>query len=197
MNGTRYRFEADVPCIDVKVQRIEQLFDNRDPAPFRERDLDPDVAEYLLGACADLSSQPDLAIVFWLEQPAPSVELEHAFQAHFEDAIARLHRRRRRERRTGTVMLLLGIVLLVVLVSLGRLLGASVPGSVGAVLEEGLVIASWVVLWRPVEILIYGWIPLRHERQLIERLLAAKLSVRTGKPPGEATATPSKPAVTA
>jgi hypothetical protein len=33
----------------------------------------------------------------------------------------------------------------------------------------------------PVELLIYGWIPLRQERRLIERLLA--LAVRSGKPP--------------
>jgi hypothetical protein len=46
-----------------------------------------------------------------------------------------------------------------------------------------LVISSWVVLWRPVEIMIFGWIPLRQERRLVERLLAAKLSVRSGKPP--------------
>jgi hypothetical protein len=165
------------------VQRIEQLFDNRDPAPFRERDLDPEVAEYLLGAGADLSSRPSLSIVFWLEQSAPSTEIEHAFKAHFGDVIAQLRRRRRRERRSGMVMLVLALALVLALFTLAQLIGAAVPGSLGAGLKEGLVISSWVVLWRPVEILIYGWIPLRQERRLVERLLAATLSVRSGKPP--------------
>jgi hypothetical protein len=183
IEATRYRIEAGVPCIDVKAQRIEQLFDNRDPAPFRERDLDPDVAEYVLGAGADLSSRPSFSIVFWLEHAAASPELEHAFRAHFADAIGRLRRRRRRERRTGAAMLVPGIGLVLVLFALAQVIGASVPGSLGAGLKEGLVISSWVVLWRPVEILVYGWIPLRQERRLIERLLAAELSVRSGKPP--------------
>jgi hypothetical protein len=183
MEATRYRNEADVPCIDIKVQRNEQLFDNRDPAPFRERDLDPDLVEYVLGAAADLSSRPSFSIVIWLEQPAPSAELEHAFKAHFEDVIARIRRRRRRNRRSGAVMLVLGIALVVLLFTLAQLIGASVPGSLGAGLKEGLVISSWVVLWRPVEILIYGWIPVRQERRLLQRILAAPLSIRSGKPP--------------
>lgn len=183
MEKSRYRLEAGLPCIDVKVQRIEQLFDHRDPAPFRERDLDADVADYVLGAGADLASHPAFSIVFWLQQPASTTEVEQAFKAHFEDATDRLRRRRRRERRNGLVMLALGIVLVLVLFTLAQLVGVAVPGSVGAGLREGLVIASWVVLWRPVEILIFGWIPLRQERRSIERLLAAKLSVRTGRPP--------------
>jgi hypothetical protein len=90
------------------------------------------VAEYVLGAGADLSSRPSFSIVFWLEQPAPSAELEHAFKAHFEDVIARLRRRRRRERRNGAVMLVLGIALVLVLFTLAQLIGASVRGSLGA-----------------------------------------------------------------
>lgn len=182
MEPTRYRTEGGVPCIDVRVQRIEQLFDNRDPAPFRERDLDPEVAQYVLDAGADLASRTSFSIVFWLEQPAPNNEIEHAFKAHFEDVITRLRRRRRRERRSGAVMLPLGIAIVLVLFTLAQLIGAAVPGTIGAGLKEGLVISSWVVLWRPVEILIYGWIPLRQERRLVERLLAAKLAVRIGKP---------------
>jgi hypothetical protein len=180
---TRYRIEAGTPCIDVNVQRIEQLFDNRDPAPFRERDLDPEVADYLLGAGADIASRQPFQVVFWLEQPAATTELEHAFRAHFEDVIARLRRRRRSERRSGAVMLVLGIALVLLLFTLAQLLGASLQGSLGAGLREGLVISSWVVLWRPFELLIYGWIPVRQERRVVERLLAAKLMVRNGQPP--------------
>lgn len=179
----RYRTEGDVPCIDINVQRLEQLFDNRDPAPFRERDLDPDVAEYVLGAAADLAPHPSFTIVFWLEQAAPSVELEHAFRAHFAAELARQDRRRRRQRRSGAVMLIMGVALLPLLFALAQLVGASVAGSLGAGLKEGLVISSWVLLWRPVELLVYGWIPHRQERRLVERVLTAPISARRGRPP--------------
>ena len=50
----RYRVDAGAHCIDVRLTSIEQLFDNRDPAPFRSRDLDPDLLEYLVAAGEDL-----------------------------------------------------------------------------------------------------------------------------------------------
>lgn len=170
-------------CIDVQVQRIEQLFDNRDPAPFRERDLDPDLADYLLVGGEDLASHSRIAVVFWLEHEPASGEVEHAFRAHFEDMIARLGRQRRRSRRTGALMLVLGSVLVILLLAAAQLVRSIVPGAIGTALAEGLVISSWVVLWRPVEILLYGGIPVRQERRVVERLLRATVIVRAGVPP--------------
>lgn len=180
---SRYRVEDGHPCIDVRITSHEQLFDNRDPAPFRERDLDPDLVEYLLAAGEDLSGHDRFRVVFWLERPSPPGEVAAAFRAHFEYELERLDRRRRRHRRTGQLALLLGVALLVVLLSLSRLVAAALPGSLGAALREGLVISSWVVMWRPVEILIYDWIPVRRERRVMRRLLAAPIDVRTGRGP--------------
>jgi len=38
------------------------------------------------------------------------------------------------------------------------------------VLGEGLVIGGWVAMWRPIEILLYDWWPLRRELADRERL---------------------------
>ena len=37
---SRYREEDGVACIDILLVNILQLFDRRDPSPFREKDLD-------------------------------------------------------------------------------------------------------------------------------------------------------------
>ena len=174
----RYRVEEGVHCIDVKLQNVEQLFDNRDPAPFRERDLDPDLADYLLDAGEDLFTEDKLRVVFWLEKPCPPIEIEEAFRAHFEYAIERGRRLRRRRRRTGQVSLTIGIVLVVALIALSQFVGNTIGGSLGAGLREGLVISCWVVMWRPIETLVYDWIPQRHERQVTEKLLTAPVEVR-------------------
>jgi hypothetical protein len=179
----RYRLENGQPCVDVRIAGIEQLFDNRDPAPFRERDLDPDLVEYLLDAGDDLRSERTFRLVFWLTNPCQPGEIDAAFHAHFEYELERIERSRRRQRRTGQVALLLGACVIVALLSLAQLVGRVAPGSIGAALREGLVIASWVVMWRPVEILIYDWIPVRRQRRVIRRLLAAPIDVRTGAGP--------------
>ena len=167
-----------MPCIDIKLQTVEQIFDNRDPAPFRERDLDPDLADLLLDAGEDLFGEPTYKVVFWLDKPCPPLEIESAFRAHFEYTIERLRRTRKRRRRVGQVSLAIGLVLVVALLALAQVVAKSVGGAVGAGLREGLVISCWVVLWRPIEILVYDWIPMRHERRVAAKLLAAPVEVR-------------------
>ncbi len=181
-NG-RYRVENGEHCIDVRIAQIEQLFDNRDPAPFRERDLDPDLVEYLLAAGEDLVPLGPFRIVFWLEKPCGPGEIEDAFRAHFEYELDRLDRRRRRHRRTGQVALVVAFAIITGLLALSQLVGSTVPGELGAGLKEGLVISSWVVMWRPVEVLIYDGIPWRRERRVMRRVLDAPIDVRVGKGP--------------
>lgn len=178
----RYRLEDGVRSIDVRLNAIDQLFDNRDPAPFRERDLDPDLVEYLVAAAEDLAPTGPFKVVFWVAQPCPPGEVQTGYRAHFAYELERIERRRLRQRRIGQVALLLGLVLLVLLLSISELLASS-PDRVVRALREGLAILSWVVMWRPVEALIYDWLPLRRERKLMQRLHDAPTEVRTGKGP--------------
>jgi hypothetical protein len=179
----RYRTENDVHVIDVRVGSIEQLFDNRDPAPFRERDLDPDLVEYLLAASEDLAPLGRFRLVFWLEKPCQPGEIEEACRAHFEYEIDRLDRTRRRLRRSGQLALVIALLIITVLLSLSQLVARLMPGQLGAGLKEGLVISSWVVMWRPVEVLIYDGIPWRRERRVMRRVLEAPIEIRAGKGP--------------
>jgi hypothetical protein len=178
----RYRIEAGLHCVDIRLNTIEQLFDNRDPAPFRERDLDPDLVEYLVAAAEDLAPLGKFKVVFWIAQQCVPEEVQTGYQAHFAYELERIDRRKRRQRRTGQVALVLGLVLLAVLLSISELLSPSASRAV-RILREGLAILSWVVMWRPVEALIYDWLPIRRERKTMERLREAPTEVQTGKGP--------------
>lgn len=185
--GLRYRIEEGLPCVDVRIDSIERVFDNRDPAPFRERDLDPDLEQYLRDAGEDLRGRGPYRVVFWVDRAPPPGEIEQAFRAHFEDVLGRMDRQSRTRRRTGHVTLAIAVVLLALLLSLAHLVPGRLPGAFGIGLREGLVIAAWVVLWRPVENLIYDWIPLSNERRIVAGLLQARIDVRHGRGPVAAT----------
>jgi hypothetical protein len=182
----RYRIEEGVPCIDVGVQNIERLLDRRDPAPFRDRDLDPGLVDYLVESAEDLASHARLRVAFWLSEEAPSHEIEAAFRGHFEDMVHGLERRNRQRLRIGASALLVGLVLLVMLFSLAQLIERTLTGAVGSALAEGAVILSWIVLWRPVEVLLFDWIPVRQERRTVAKLLDADVQVRAGSAPESA-----------
>jgi hypothetical protein len=46
-----------------------------------------------------------------------------------------------------------------------------------ALIENSLVIGAWVALWRPLEIFLYDWWPIRAEARLFDRL--SQMEVRT------------------
>ena len=180
---SRYRVEDGKPVVDLKLPGIENIFDNRDPAPFRDRDLDPDLVEYLTSAAEDLAAHDRFRIVFWLDKPCEVSAIEAAFRAHFDYELERIDRVRRRNRRTGQISLMLAVLLVIGLVSIAQLLGRLVQNTIGAGIKEGLMISCWVLMWRPVEVLVYDWIPWRRQRRVFKRLHEVPIDVRSGKVP--------------
>jgi hypothetical protein len=178
----RYRIEDGRVCIDVHVKHWQQLFDLRDPAPFRERDLDEHVVRYLLDAVQEIPRAHPLKVVVSISgspEPGASPEvIAEALRSHFEYERVQVDRRLREHVRRGRTALALGLVVLVVCLTLSNLTDAMATGGVWAILSEGLVIAGWVAVWRPLEVLLYEWWPLVDDRRHVDRILQADAVVR-------------------
>ncbi len=177
----RYRAEDGRFCIDIRLKSSRQLFDGRDPAPFRERDLDERAVEYLVGAVQELPRDAVFKIVFWIsDEPSPQLSdamLVEAVQGHFRYEEQHLDRQLRQHVRRGQLYLLLGLTILVVFLTLAELTTGLPAGHVRQVLREGLVITGWVAMWRPLEALLYDWWPLLQARRIRRRLRQAPMQV--------------------
>ncbi len=46
------------------------------------------------------------------------------------------------------------------------------------VIRESLILFGWVASWKPIEMFLYGWLPLVRRRALVRRLAAAEVSIR-------------------
>lgn len=180
--GYRYRAEGGRFCIDIRLRTAWQLFDGRDPAPFRERDLDDRAVEYLLGAADELPRKAPMKLVFWIsEAPTaglPDATLTEGVLAHLEYEVARLDRQIQQHMRRGQVFLLFGLTVLVVFLTLAELTSAMPTGHLRQIVREGLVITGWVAMWRPIEVLLYDWWPLVEQRRVYRRLHEAPIEVR-------------------
>ncbi len=89
--------------------------------------------------------------------------------------------------RTGRISLLVGLTFVAFTVFAGELL-ASLSGAerYTQMIVDSLVIGAWVALWRPLEIFLYDWWPIRDEARLYERLSRVDVrleSVRAGATP--------------
>ena len=178
----RYRVEDGRSCIDLNVRHSRQLFDGRDPAPFRERDLDEDVVEYLIEAAQEIPRKQSLKIVVTIsEEPEPRLVpdvIVEAVREHFIHERGQIGRRLGEHVRRGRMFLSIGLAMLVVFLTLAELTVSLPSGPLRDILREGLVITGWVAMWRPLEVLLYDWWPLVDERRQVSRMLEASVSIR-------------------
>ena len=77
----------------------------------------------------------------------------------------------------GRTSLIIGLALLAACTLTSQLLRRQ-AGTLPIVLREGLIIAGWVAMWRPMEIFLYEWWPLLRTGQLYEKLSRMRVEVR-------------------
>ena len=51
-----YRLEGSSRLIEIELRDLRQLFNTLDPAPFHERDLDPEAESYIVDALREIGS---------------------------------------------------------------------------------------------------------------------------------------------
>lgn len=170
--------------IELRVKEIGQLFQSLDPLPFRERDLDAAVEEYVVGWARELPGDRAITIVVHL----PEDEAGREDAGHIGDAMRNYFAYRaevvgwdlKELFRVGRVSLLIGLGVLATCVVAARLVGSALgPGYLGGFFNEGLIILGWVANWRPVQIFLYDWWPLARRRRLFRRLATAGVDLRT------------------
>jgi hypothetical protein len=168
--------------IELRIQSVGQLFHTLDPLPFRERDLDASVEEYVVGWAGEMGGEQPITILIRL----PAAEAKGEAAAHIGDGFRNYFAYRaevlswdlRILFRTGRVAMMVGLGALGVSVVLGRFSEAIMgAGYFARFLDEGLIILGWVANWRPIEIFLYDWWPIARRRRLYRRLACAGVEV--------------------
>jgi hypothetical protein len=165
---------ANCELIEVHVAELKQLFNAIDPSPFRERDLDANAEEFIADWAQEASPSAALGLVVYVDRPAglpnEPAELREAIHEFFRHR-AELTRHRLRELFSrGRTSLVIGLCALAISLAIGNLMVRFFNNHLGEILQEGLLIAGWVAMWRPMEIFLYDWWPIRADAKLADRL---------------------------
>jgi hypothetical protein len=173
-------------AIELRVEEISQLFNTLDPFPFREKDLDADAEEFIVGWARELPSNQPLRIVLHLPDAQASRpearELNAALTRYFNYR-ARVSSRELKELfRIGRRALSIGLTVLSLCVIASQTVAAGMTSHpLGRFLDESLTIFGWVANWRPIEIFLYDWWPVVRRRNLYLRLSAAQVELKPYK----------------
>jgi hypothetical protein len=172
--------------LDIHVGEMRQLFNSMDAAPFRERDLDPNAEQFIVEWAREARVDAPLALVVHLgHPPAPGelASLRQAVHEFFAHSAANARRRLKRLFRVGRWNLAIGLAFVALAIFIGDLVGGLVGRyNYGRLIQESIAIGAWVALWRPIEIFLYDWWPIRAEARLFDRLSAMQVELVDGMP---------------
>jgi hypothetical protein len=159
--------------ISLKLRDLSQLFNSMDPSPFIEKDLDDDAEEFIVSWAQEFSADAPIKLRIYLEQwPAedPKELIRTAVHNHFAHRAKITDLEFKRLLKQGRTSLSIGLLFLSVCLGLSKVLLGGEVGTWAAVVRESLTIAGWVAMWRPMQIYLYDWWPLRRRGQIYEKL---------------------------
>jgi hypothetical protein len=167
--------------IEVRVTELRQLFNAIDPSPFHDRDLDPKADEFIAGWASDVRASATLALLVHVEKEPDDPDavnvLREAVHQHFGRKAEATRRRLRALLQRGRTSLAIGLVFLGATSWLANMIPIA-GGDFRIVLRESLIIGGWVAMWRPMEVFLYDWWPLREEAKALDRLAAMPVQLR-------------------
>lgn len=159
--------------IQLRLRELAQLFNSMDPSPFMDRDLDGDAEEFIVSWAREHPRDHELELTLHLATPPPPDRMagvEEAVRHYFSARSQMKQHELRQMMRRGRMSLMIGLLFLGGCLFLAGFAAHLGPGAGADIVREGLTIIGWVAMWRPLEIYLYDWWPVREEQRLLARL---------------------------
>jgi hypothetical protein len=174
--------------IEIKLRNLNQLFNSLDPAPFHEKDLDDDAEEYITSWVQEYPRHDPVTLVIHLEQPPENPDAktvtEQAVHHYFGYRARLIAMEFNRLMRQGRTSLLIGLAFLTACLFAVEAMGNPAAGTWLRLLQESLTIGGWVAMWRPLEIYLYEWWPLRRRWQIFRKMSRMPVELKVRPPAG-------------
>ncbi len=191
-HGFFHRRKMRAPAvIQLKLSELSQLFNSMDPSPFIDKDLDADAEAFIAGWALEFPVSKPITLVVHVDQHSTAVSgdmdprqfVEAAVRNFFLGKARTAQREMRQLLQIGQISLLIGMAFMALCLTLSQLIASKLPGSTTAGwFREGLLVGSWVALWKPIDIYLYGWWPLLRRLRVFRKMsrLRVELKVKSG-----------------
>jgi hypothetical protein len=172
--------------IEIHVAELQHLFNQIDPSPPKERDLGQSVEDFIVSWAKDAPHAASFALLVYVDRlvemkDAPTA-VRDAIHTFFDRRALVTRRRLRQLFRVGRTSLVIGLVALALSVGVSSTIeDAMASRHLGAILRESLLIGGWVAMWRPMEVFLYDWWPIRAEARLFDRLSVMPVLIERSK----------------
>jgi len=167
--------------IQVAIDKYTDIFNEWDRAPFRKRDMDPDLAIFLENCFEEIPAKQGVDICFYLPKEGKDVSREelliagiktyYSFYLHQEIKILKENYRRLFK------YLLSSLSLLAVSVFLSTSVGNNI---ILGTVQQGFNIGGWVFLWEVISIVVFRGREVSSEISKYQRFLNSLIYFKYG-----------------
>jgi hypothetical protein len=159
--------------IELRLRDPTQLFNSMDPSPFNDKDLDHDAEEFIVSWAREYPPDAPLTLRVHLDEWSaddPTEMIQEAVHNYFEYR-AKLNRMEfKRLMEQARDSLGIGVLFMSACLLISKILLGDNPSTWAGVARESLTIAGWVAMWRPMQIYLYDWWPLRRRGRIYLKL---------------------------
>jgi hypothetical protein len=170
--------ERGVPVIEIAVERYDDVFNTLDRAPFRRRDLSPDLKQFLRECSVWIPLPQKFAIEFRVTQDRRDVNRQADVVAgvrnYFAYLIYVIQMDLKLQRRKIAMFVVLSFVLLTVALFAGNFVDKN--RVFGSFVLTGFTVGGWVFLWEAVSIYFIRWLDITAELARHDRLVHTDIS---------------------
>ena len=170
--------------LELRVRELQQLFNSLDPTPFLNKDLDSACEAFIENWALPLPHASHLQLTIHVQQlplqEGASEAVATAIHNHYAYKAELVRGELRQLLRLGRISLGIGLGFVVVCLLLAEAISSVVGGPAARIARESLTIIGWVAMWRPVQIFLYDWWPLKGRIRVFENLRFARVNVLSG-----------------
>ncbi|MBZ0136859.1 MAG: hypothetical protein K8I27_10840 [Planctomycetes bacterium] len=174
--------QARYGIIRLRIRDVTQLFNSLDPDPFIERDLDDDAVDYITSWAREVPQKTPLKLVVDITDPKQLLDhhevIAGAIRNYFGQMMMLAGNEFRQLMKRGRLSLVIGLTVLAIAVALSNIIAFYTQSAFARMIEETVLIGGWVAMWRPMEIFLYDWWPVRRKRKDFERLRDMEVEVK-------------------
>jgi hypothetical protein len=168
--------------VELTLRGVGQLFNTIDPSPFLDKDLDHDAEEFIVSWTREFPLHEPVALVIYLSELPTEKDFEPMIERSVQNYFGYRGRLNRLEFRQmmkdGRYSLLIGTLFLAACLTTSQVFLGQAAGTFLSLGRESLTIAGWVAMWRPMEIFLYEWWPLRRRGRIFEKMSRMTVEVR-------------------
>ena len=156
-----------------------------DPSPFHEKDLDDDAEEFIVSWAQEFPRKDPISLIVHVNQLSAHGDAQQLVEAGVHNYFAYRAKLNQFEFRhllkQGRISLIIGLAFLSTCLVISELLRHR-HDTMSIVLRESLIIAGWVAMWRPMQIFLYEWWPVRRMGRLFRKMSRMHVEVRKRNP---------------